>query len=175
MANVPFLDAKGVQIGTIPNRNSKNPVIGVIRCDCGLPATVHNPRGKRSGRYYTMCDECGTDQRAGDTRQTKIRAEMVQTIEELPNVTEIVNHELGNCAVNEFAKIEPAEAVEAVTEAEKSEPAEAVEANKSAVSTVNEPETETPPEETEKEPETKPISLFVVVGGLLGAALAVAL
>ena len=160
MANVPFLDAKGVQIGTIPNRSSKNPVIGVIRCDCGLPATVHNPRGKRSGRYYTMCDECGTDQRAGDTRQTKIRAEMVQTIEELPNVTEIVNHELGNCAVNEFAKIEPAEAVEA---------------NKSAVSTVNEPETETPPEETEKEPETKPISLFVVVGGLLGAALAVAL
>ena len=150
MANVPFLDAKGVQIGTIPNRSSKNPVIGVIRCDCGLPATVHNPRGKRSGRYYTMCDECGTDQRAGDTRQTKIRAEMVQTIEELaPLVNQV--------------------------KAEKPEPAEAVEANKSAVSTVNEPETETPPEETEKEPETKPISLFVVVGGLLGAALAVAL
>lgn len=165
MANVPFLDAKGVQIGTIPNRNSKNPVIGVIRCDCGLPATVHNPRGKRSGRYYTMCDECGTDQRAGDTRQTKIRAEMVQTIEELAPLVNQVKAE----------KPEPAEAVEAVTEAEKSEPAEVLETNESAVSTVNEPETENEPEETENEPETKPISLFVVVGGLLGAALAVAL
>ena len=165
MANVPFLDAKGVKIGTIPNRSSKNPVIGVIRCDCGLPATVHNPRGKRSGRYYTMCDECGTDQRAGDTRQTKIRAEMVQTIEELATLVNQVKAE----------KPEPAEAVEAVTEAEKSDPAEVLETNESAVSTVNEPETETPPEETENEPETKPISLFVVVGGLLGAALAVAL
>lgn len=165
MANVPFLDANGLQIGTIPNRSSKNPVIGVIRCDCGLPATVHNPRGKRSGRYYTMCDECGTDQRAGDTRQTKIRAEMVQTIEELAPLVNQVKAE----------KPEPAEAVEAVTEAEKSDPAEVLETNESAVSTVNEPETETPPEETENEPETKPISLFVVVGGLLGAALAVAL
>jgi len=165
MANVPFLDAKGVQIGTIPNRSSKNPVIGVIRCDCGLPATVHNPRGKRSGRYYTMCDECGTDQRAGDTRQTKIRAEMVQTIEELaPQVNQV-----------KYENLEPAKAVEAITEAETSEPAEVLETNESAVSTVNEPETETPPEETENEPETKPISLFVVVGGLLGAALAVAL
>lgn len=165
MANVPFFDAKGVQIGTIPNRSSKNPVIGVIRCDCGLPATVHNPRGKRSGRYYTMCDECGTDQRAGDTRQTKIRAEMVQTIEELAPLVNQVKAE----------KPEPAEAVEAVTEAETSEPAEVLETNESAVSTVNEAVTETPPEETENEPETKPISLFVVVGGLLGAALAVAL
>lgn len=161
MANVPFLDAKGVQIGTIPNRSSKNPVIGVIRCDCGQPATVHNPRGKRSGRYYTMCDECGTDQRAGDTRQAKIRAEMVQTIEELNPLS---SH-------GEPEKAEPVK----VVEAEKTEPAEVLETNESAVSTVNEPETEIPPKETINQPEDKPIRLFAFVGMCLGAALAVAL
>jgi hypothetical protein len=165
MANVPVLNESGVQIGTIPNRSSKNPVMGVIRCDCGEPATVHNPRGKRSGRYYTMCNECGTDQRAGDTRQSKIRAEMVRTIEELPPLVNPVKAEAPK----------PAEAVEAVTEAEKTEPAKPLQANENAVSTVNEPDPKPEPNEPEPEPNEKPISLFAVVGALLGAALAVAL
>lgn len=165
MANVPFLNADGEQIGTIPNRSSKNPVIGVIRCDCGEPATVHNPRGKRSGRYYTMCDSCGTDQRAGDTRQAKIRAEMVQTIEELsPLVNQV-----------EAEKVEPVEIPEAVKEAEKAEPEEAPQAAENAVSTVNESKAETLPKETENPPHEKPISLFIIIGGALGAVLAAAL
>lgn len=165
MANVPFFDVKGVQIGTIPNRSSKNSVLGVIRCDCGEPATVHNPRGKRSGRYYTMCDECGTDQRAGDTRQAKIRAEMVQTIEELPPLVNQVKAE----------KVEPAEAVEAEKEAEKPDPVKPLQANENTVSTVNEPDPKPEPKTPDPEPKEKPISLFAVVGALLGAALAVAL
>ena len=166
MANIPFLNADGEQIGTIPNRSSKNPVIGVIRCDCGEPATVHNPRGKRSGRYYTMCDCCGTDQRAGDTRQAKIRAEMVQTIEELTPLVNQVKYE----------NIESDKAVEAVKEAEKAEPEEAPQAAENAVSTVNEPETETPPKETENLPHEKPNRILTIFfGGALGAVLAAVL
>lgn len=154
MANlIPLHAAGGDLIGHVPNRASKNPVLGVIRCDCGEPATVHNPKGKRSGRYYTMCDECGTDQRAGDTRQAKIRAEMVETVEQLSSVQVLAR--------------EP----EAEKQAENIPEPEPLETAENAASTVNEPEEENT---LDPQPQNKPIGLFAVAGALIGAVLAVA-
>lgn len=158
MANlIPLHAAGGDLIGHVPNRASKNPVLGVIRCDCGEPATVHNPKGKRSGRYYTMCDKCGTDQRAGDTRQAKIRAEMVETVEQLSSL--------------KVPAPEPVTEPEAEKQAENTPEPEPLEAAKNAAYTVNEPEEENTPD---PQPQNKPIGLFAVAGALIGAVLAVA-
>lgn len=54
-----------------------NPVLGVVACDCGESATVHQTtRGK--GRFlYTRCPKCGVDQRTGPAVQKKLWANTV--------------------------------------------------------------------------------------------------
>lgn len=81
----PVLDGNGNVIGHVPVRKSKNPIVGIVRCQCGLPKTLHNPKGKRAGYWYSMCDSCGTDQQSGDFVQQKYRAEKVDVIENLPD------------------------------------------------------------------------------------------
>jgi len=69
--------------GTIPMRASKNPVLGVFRHHCGELASVHQPKGKRSGTRYLICDGCGTDQCGGTNYQAKIKAGTYHSIEAL--------------------------------------------------------------------------------------------
>ncbi|MGF1786461.1 hypothetical protein L4D00_11755 [Photobacterium swingsii] len=57
-----------------PARNTANPTIGGQRCECGDVRTVHQARGKRANFLYSVCDNCGTDQRTGDPVQTKFKA-----------------------------------------------------------------------------------------------------
>jgi len=74
---VPFGD------GHVPLRGSKNPVLGVFRHHCGLIASVHQPKGRRSGTRYLVCDDCGTDQCGGKPYQEKISLNTHHTIEAL--------------------------------------------------------------------------------------------
>lgn len=67
----------------LPRNGSKNPVEGVIRCSCGEVATVHRPRGKRSRFLYTICPQCGTDQRTGNPVQEWIKNNMAEGVESL--------------------------------------------------------------------------------------------
>lgn len=83
MKLVPILSDEQTILGHVPLRASKNPILGVVKCECGAPQTVHNPKGKRENRWYTICDHCGTNQSSGDTRQEKLRSEIVDYIEQL--------------------------------------------------------------------------------------------
>lgn len=58
---------------TMPKRNSKNPVLGINRCDCGNVRTIHRPKGTRKNFLYSICDDCGTNQQTGDAIQAKMR------------------------------------------------------------------------------------------------------
>ncbi|TMO75323.1 hypothetical protein [Pseudoalteromonas aurantia] len=70
--------------GTVPLRNSKNPVVGVFRHHCGNIASVHNYQGpKKKHLFYLHCDKCGCDQGAGKPYQAEIKAGMYDTIEQL--------------------------------------------------------------------------------------------
>jgi len=80
---IPKYDENNVKIGSVPSRGSKNPIVGVIRCECGDVASVHDPKGKRAGYFYTICDQCKTDQRSGEPRQAYLRANMKATVEQL--------------------------------------------------------------------------------------------
>jgi hypothetical protein len=142
----PKFDANNLMVGNVPNRASKNPIIGVIRCSCGLPASVHDPKGKRAGYYYTICDACKTDQRSGEPRQEYIRANMKNIIEDL---------DLSVNAINE--KTSQAAPVLASSESDPVKKPEITEAVKAP--TLNESPTE------DKEP-VKP--LFIALGAILG-------
>ncbi|MBV7296830.1 hypothetical protein [Enterovibrio paralichthyis] len=56
---------------SLPKRNTTNPALGVLRCGCGDVKTVHMAKGNRKGALYTICDQCGTDQRNGAPVQAK--------------------------------------------------------------------------------------------------------
>ncbi|WP_416308541.1 hypothetical protein [Neptunicella sp. SCSIO 80796] len=177
MSLIPKMDVDNNVVGHIPNRDSKNPVIGVFRCDCGDVATVHNPKGKRSGHYYSICS-CGTDQRSGEHRQKWLRENMRETVEDLEPISisepvkDVVSIPL-ETAENAVSTVnEPdmqIEQLEQTTEAENipvSEPEPPQpEAAENAVSTVNEPA----PENSK----IKPI-LFAVLGALAGGLLGMA-
>ena len=144
---VPRHDAQNAVIGHIPLRTSKNPVIGVVRCECGEPATVHNPKGNRSGSYYTICDECKTNQSSGQYRQKYLRKHMVQTVEELPEESPGQLSEIEKPApiVEQPTPIEAAEApqpepVKAAEAPAEALPAAAAEAANDAAVTANAPE-----------------------------------
>lgn len=79
MKTVPLANGEG----TIPLRTSKNPVLGVFRHHCGEIASVHQPKGRRSGTRYLICDKCGTDQCGGAEYQSEIKAKTYPTIEAL--------------------------------------------------------------------------------------------
>lgn len=73
-----------VEGGTVPLRNSKNPVLGVFRHHCGHAATVHQYSGqKKKHLRYLHCDNCGCDQAAGEGYQKEIRENMQPTLEAL--------------------------------------------------------------------------------------------
>lgn len=67
---------------TLPKRNTTNPTLGVLRCSCGAVKTVHKAKGNRKGSLYTICEQCGTDQRNGATVQAKWAA-YVDSVEAL--------------------------------------------------------------------------------------------
>ncbi|MCG7500047.1 hypothetical protein MHO82_24595 [Vibrio sp. Of7-15] len=71
---------------TMPKRNSKNPVLGINRCDCGNVRTIHRPKGTRKKFLYSICDDCGTNQQTGAAIQAKMST-YFSTVEEL------INHE----------------------------------------------------------------------------------
>lgn len=79
MKTVPLANGEG----TIPLRTSKNPVLGVFRHHCGEIASVHQPKGRKSGTRYLICDRCGTDQCGGTEYQSEIKAKTYLTIEAL--------------------------------------------------------------------------------------------
>ncbi|MEI8612062.1 hypothetical protein P4S70_25665 [Enterovibrio sp. Hal110] len=66
----------------MPTRNTTNATLGVLRCECGDVKTVHKAKGNRKGSLYTICDQCGTDQRNGATVQAKW-AKHVASVEDL--------------------------------------------------------------------------------------------
>jgi hypothetical protein len=146
MKFTPKFDANNTMMGHVPNRASKNPILGVIICDCGLPASVHEPKGKRAGYYYTTCDACKTDQRSGEPRQIYIRDNMKNVIEDFGLSANSVND-----------KIIQAAPMVALSENEPVKNTEALEAVKAPVIS------ESPPED--KEP-VKP--LFIALGAILG-------
>ena len=130
----------------LPRNGSKNPVEGVIRCSCGEVATVHRPRGKRSKFLYSICPQCGTDQRTGNPVQEWIKNNMAEGVESLPQqVAEPKPEPIG---------------LQAEPEAEK----------------VTEPETETKPKTDPKPaPEKNSKGAIIALGlsivmGLMGAA-----
>lgn len=69
---------------------------GFIKCSvCTNISTVFEAEGKRSGKLYVVCPECGTDQSNKATRQAYIIKNMVSTKEELEiqpveEITEVV-------------------------------------------------------------------------------------
>lgn len=69
---------------SLPSSGSKNPVLGVIRClYCNEAATVHET--KRKGHHkYTICPSCGIDQKTGKPFQDYIAANMVDSVDRLP-------------------------------------------------------------------------------------------
>lgn len=67
----------------LPQSGSRNPVLGVVRCTCGQVATVHRPKGKRAAYLYTICPDCGTDQRTGKPFQNWISETMVDDVAKL--------------------------------------------------------------------------------------------
>ena len=74
---------------SLPKRNSKNPILGVNRCECGEVRTIHRPKGTRKNFLYSICNECGTNQQTGDAIQAKMRAFFATT-------EELVDHESQN-------------------------------------------------------------------------------
>lgn len=71
---------------SLPSSGSKNPVLGVIRClYCNEAATVHET--KRKGHHkYTICPSCGINQKTGKPFQDYIAANMVDSVDRLPEV-----------------------------------------------------------------------------------------
>ncbi|WP_205669723.1 hypothetical protein [Aliivibrio fischeri] len=69
---------------------------GFIKCSvCESDATVFEAEGKRTGKLYVVCPECGTDQSNKATRQAYIIKNMVSTKEELKiqpveEITEVI-------------------------------------------------------------------------------------
>ena len=95
MKTVPLNDNSG----SIPLRASRNPVLGVFRHHCGELASVHQPKGRRSGTRYLICDKCGTDQCGGQEYQAEIKAKTYYSIEALQaaeNAVHTVNEPLEN-------------------------------------------------------------------------------
>jgi hypothetical protein len=172
---VPLLGPDNQQIGHIPLRASKNPVIGVIRCECGEPASVHNPKGRRSGYYYTMCDDCKTNQSSGDFRQTYLRENMVQTVEELPDSapakapeTPKPEQNLPELDSQPAAEAEPPTVPELTEKAPVSAKPEPLKAANNAAYTASEVKEITPEPQAQK----KPIALFAACGFVVGGLLA---
>ena len=150
--------------GSIPARNSKNPVVGVVRCPgfgCDCIATVHKAQGNRKGLVYLICDECGTDQSAGKSRQEKIKSNMHPCIESLEKAEakggekEEKNHPSDTASVSAPKPV--------------SKPSNHA---ASAVSKTDDIITDQPdPKQVQKTndtPKTKPI-ICAIIGGLFGA------
>lgn len=69
---------------SLPSSGSKNPVLGVIRClYCNEAATVHETK-RRGHHKYTICPSCGIDQKTGKPFQDYIAANMVDSVDRLP-------------------------------------------------------------------------------------------
>tara|TARA_B100000700_G_scaffold23245_1_gene22500 strand:+ start:7976 stop:8452 length:477 start_codon:yes stop_codon:yes gene_type:complete len=139
--------------GSVPLRTSKNPVVGVVVCQsCGGACSVHQSKGKRAALLYTICDNCGTDQRTGAPIQEYWRSTMQPTLE----------------ALEENAPAKPE------VKPEKAEPEQPTEAAPIAAQTENEPAPEIKPEPEPKQTEKgKPITAIIfglVFGGICGAA-----
>ena len=141
MKTVPLND----QSGTIPMRASKNPVLGVFRHHCGELASVHQPKGRRSGTRYLICDKCGTDQCGGKDYQAEIKAKTYRSIEELQAAENAVD------TVNEPVSIEPVILVNDLTEklTEKTSDDKPIETAPHAVTTANQSSDITKPVLTE--------------------------
>ncbi|CAG22821.1 hypothetical protein [Photobacterium profundum] len=79
-----------------PTRASINPTVGGQRCECGDVRTLHRSRGKRSKFLYSMCDQCGTDQRTGDPVQRVFnqfyvtKAELIASEQAQPEESSII-------------------------------------------------------------------------------------
>jgi len=163
--------------GTVPLRDSKNPVLGVFVHHCGNVATVHQPKGQKSHLRYLHCDTCGCDQASGAEYQQRIRENTFANLEELaafenqeitvlePQKTEVEETPETAPAVVETV-IEPlpeiAPIVEQKLEPEKpfSEPSKTVE------------NTAKPNEPAPKPSNSKTIALFAGFGALFGGLLA---
>lgn len=141
MKTVPLND----QSGNIPMRASKNPVLGVFRHHCGELASVHQPKGRRSGTRYLICDKCGTDQCGGQEYQAEIKAKTYLSIEALQAAENAVH------TVNEPVSIEPTILVGDLTEnlTEKLSVDKPIETTPNAVPTVNQSSDITEPVLTE--------------------------
>ncbi|HDL9484150.1 TPA: hypothetical protein PX784_003815, partial [Vibrio cholerae] len=62
---------------------------GYLLCPCcGSAAKVMEAEGKRMGKLYVVCPECGTDQSHLPKRQAYIRDHMVETQDQLTEQTE---------------------------------------------------------------------------------------
>lgn len=62
---------------------------GYLLCPCcGSAAKVMEAEGKRMGKLYVVCPECGTDQSHLPKRQAYIRDHMVETLDQLTEQTE---------------------------------------------------------------------------------------
>jgi len=139
--------------GTIPMRASKNPVLGVFRHHCGELASVHQPKGKRSGTRYLICDGCGTDQCGGTNYQAKIKAGTYHSIEALQAAENAVRTVKADAEVKAVVELVVKPEVEPVVEPLQAAP--------HAAQTVNQPIENNDPILSEKvtalEPTTKPL------------------
>ena len=131
-----------------PVRKTINPTLGGKRCNCSDILTIHQARGKRKKFLYSMCDNCGTDQRTGTRIQERFK-------QYFTTMAELTASEEANQTDDKPTLAEP----------------EVVPTNNKP--TVEPEQTETP---TEPEPEKKPsawrvILTGVILGGLTGGAI----
>lgn len=170
--------------GTVPLRDSKNPVLGVFLHHCGNVATVHQPKGQKSHLRYLHCDTCGCDQASGAEYQQRIRENTFANLEELAAFENQQKTVLENpkTVIEEAPETAPAVAetvidpllkaaplVEQIPEPEKpfSEPSKTVTENQETP--VSEPKPNTP---TSKPNNSKTIAIFAGFGALFGGLLA---
>lgn len=166
--------------GTVPLRDSKNPVLGVFVHHCGNVATVHQPKGQKSHLRYLHCDTCGCDQASGAEYQQRIRENTFANLEELAafESQETTVLETPKNVIEETSETAPAVAetvidpspeiasfMEQTPEPEKpfSEPSKTVE------NTVFQPKPNAP---APKPSNSKTIALFAGFGALFGGLLA---
>lgn len=130
-------------MSNLPSSGSKNPVIGVLRCPyCNEAATVHE--ANRRGRHrYTICPDCGTDQKTGKPFQSYIAANMVDSLDDLPQTAPPLGLQ---------TEAKPTNPTESEPKQTESEPKKS---------------TELEPKQTESEPKNTPVMLAVVTVALL--------
>jgi hypothetical protein len=178
---IPKYDENNVKIGSVPSRGSKNPIVGVIRCECGDVASVHDPKGKRAGYFYTICDQCKTDQRSGEPRQAYLRANMKATVEQLAPglIAAIIPGEQGPQQIQGQQESEKGAKAAPLLALDKPEPAQEGEkqgenqGEKQAEKQAEQAKPETPSDK--QTPPSEKSALNPVKAGLVGAAIGIIL